>query len=287
MAVPEEVTQLVSFIGLPLGTMGAAYGLVRGAAELEKDASTQALRMVSSLIKSGRLRDVGQLGGRLVPLTFDRIFGTHPLSLKFVTRSVVATTIIWLALLALRHPDWHKATFVDNDIAITLAFIPVAYFVDWLSLIKARFILRYMSLRRANLSMIGFVLIDVSISYFLPAIVWFHYWVIIRGLPNELPQVVAQYFSPYPFTIGYFGNPAVTLGDVIIPSTFLTSMWSILLMLSSAVAILLVPLDYLRSFTAFWFKDVDTKPLSSIAKVAAALIISGACIVKAGHWIYG
>jgi len=63
-------------------------------------------------------------------------------------------------------------------------------------------------------------------------------------------------------------------------------MWTLLLFISCLVAQLLVPIDYLRRFTAFWFKDVEHHPLTAIAKVAATLIVVGATAVKAVHWGY-
>lgn len=62
-------------------------------------------------------------------------------------------------------------------------------------------------------------------------------------------------------------------------------MWTFLLFISCLVAQLLVPIDYLRRFTAFWFKDVEHHPLTAIAKVAATLIIVGAVVVKVERWV--
>jgi hypothetical protein len=47
---------------------------------------------------------------------------------------------------------------------------------------------------------------------------------------------------------------------------------------------LLVPLEYLRRFTLWWFKDLDAHPLKAIAKVMATLIVVGAFVLKAARW---
>jgi hypothetical protein len=70
------------------------------------------------------------------------------------------------------------------------------------------------------------------------------------------------------------------------PSTLLTSIWTFLLFISCVIAQLLVPIDYLRRFTAFWFKDVEHHPSTAIAKVAATLIIVGAMTIKVVRWVY-
>ena len=56
-------------------------------------------------------------------------------------------------------------------------------------------------------------------------------------------------------------------------------------MLSSVIAMLLVPIDQIRRFTAWWFRDVGKRPLTAIAKVAGTLIIIGSVVIKAVRWV--
>jgi len=74
------------------------------------------------------------------------------------------------------------------------------------------------------------------------------------------------------------------LANVIVPTNFLTSSWSLLIFISSVIAQLLIPIDYLRRLTVFWFKDVEKRPLTVIARVAATLVVVGAMAIKAVHW---
>ena len=76
------------------------------------------------------------------------------------------------------------------------------------------------------------------------------------------------------------------LGNVIVPSTLLTSIWTILILVSGIISQLLLPVDYVRRFATWWFRDVERQPLTVIAKVAATLIILGAMVIKAVRWIY-
>jgi hypothetical protein len=57
-----------------------------------------------------------------------------------------------------------------------------------------------------------------------------------------------------------------------------------LFLISSILAGLLAPLEYLRRFTLWWFKDIDAHPLRAIAKVAATLIVVGAFALKIARW---
>ena len=65
------------------------------------------------------------------------------------------------------------------------------------------------------------------------------------------------------------------------PSTLLTSLWTMLLLVSSIIAILLIPVEYLRRFTAWWFRDIEKRPLTSLAKVAGTLLVIGAVVIHA------
>jgi hypothetical protein len=64
----------------------------------------------------------------------------------------------------------------------------------------------------------------------------------------------------------------------------LTSAWVILFLISSSIAGLLYPLEYLRRFTLSWFKDIEAHPLRAIAKVAATLIVVGAAALQIARW---
>src|SRR5215470_11287631 len=106
MPIAQEITDILSQLGLPAGAIALAVGLVRGAGALEKDASEAALKYVSGLLTRGGLTSFGKLGATLVPTIFDKIFGSRPLSYKFISRSLLATTLFWLTLLVLKHPNW-------------------------------------------------------------------------------------------------------------------------------------------------------------------------------------
>jgi hypothetical protein len=67
-------------------------------------------------------------------------------------------------------------------------------------------------------------------------------------------------------------------------STFLTSVWVILFVISSTIVEFLAQFEYIRRFTLWWFKDIDAHPLRAIAKVAATLIVVGAFVLKAVRW---
>jgi len=64
----------------------------------------------------------------------------------------------------------------------------------------------------------------------------------------------------------------------------LTSIWTFLLLISAIVSILLIAIDRVGRFTAWWFRDVEKRPLTALAKVAGTLIILGAVVIKTIRW---
>jgi len=46
----------------------------------------------------------------------------------------------------------------------------------------------------------------------------------------------------------------------------------------------LIPIDRLRRFTAWWFRDVEKRPLTALAKVMGTLIIAAVAVIKAVRW---
>ncbi len=107
MDIPPEIKELVAELALPAGAIGLATGLVRGAKALEKDASDRALKLVSSLLTDGDLKNIGKAGVGLIPFVFDKVFGPNAFSFRFISRSIVATTVFWMILLLLRDTDWY------------------------------------------------------------------------------------------------------------------------------------------------------------------------------------
>jgi hypothetical protein len=91
----------------------------------------------------------------------------------------------------------------------------------------------------------------------------------------------------YMSLIFYLAKPhADSIQDAFIPSILMTSIWVILFLVSSLITGLLLPLEFLRRFTLWWFKDIDNRPLTVIAKVAATLIVIGAFAFMAAGWVW-
>jgi hypothetical protein len=294
MPIPQEISQFFSALGAPVTATALAIGLVRGARALETDANPHALKYVAGLLTAGDLASFGKLGPALIPFIFDRVFGPNPFRLKFISRSILATTIFWISLEFIRGVTWLDIKTDFHDKGDMYPFLILSFYIfDWLSLIKARFIIHFLSQRYAIISGVGFLIIDLLCSYLLAffAILVFSwtYWLYALGelMPWSQFGLFVNNFIHLGALRHYLGFSEQEFSPiaVVVPSTMLTSLWTVLLIVSGMIAQLLNPLDYLRRFTAWWFRDIETRPLTAIAKVGAALIVLGSVVVKASQWI--
>jgi hypothetical protein len=193
--------------------------------------------------------------------------------------------------------------------------IATILFVDWLSLVKAKFLLDVMSKINTIFWIVIFVVADMLLTLLLLAFIFivsgymmffrlkmwtwflprdetssFVYTLLIYSLSN----IRNSFFGAIYTVVAYFGEPGLRsllfssggesqlfINDVAPPSTMLTSTWTVLLFIAILLFKLLARLEFLRRFTLWWFKDIDAHPLRAIAKVAATLIVVGAFALKA------
>jgi hypothetical protein len=283
MSIPPDITNILQQLIEPAGAIGLAAGLVRGAAMLEKDANDDAIKHVSDLLLDKDVSNLGKLTVTLVPTIFDKIFGPNPLTIKFAVRSIMATTVFWFILLAAKHAHW---AIVWNDLTVVRpafyeGLVPAWYVLDWISLAKARLLVKFASRHVSIAKLFFFFLLDVILSYILSFI--FAFWTgHLAWNEATLVNVASYYFRLGPIA-AYLSADASQIGLIYVvgPSTLLTSAWTLLLLLSCIFASLLVRSDGLRRFSKWWFRDAAKHPLTAIAKVAGALIILGAVIIKA------
>ena len=160
MEIPTDISGILSEFGLPIWAGAVAYGLVRGANALEEDAKKARLRYISDLLKERSFTSYGKLGASVVPFIFAKAFGSNPVSIKFVVRSILASCAFWLLLVSVSHPSFN-GLFLDLTGDKTWKFLITLLFVDWLSLAKAKAILAFISKQDNIVWTFSFVLIDI------------------------------------------------------------------------------------------------------------------------------
>jgi hypothetical protein len=103
MAVPTELGDIIAELGAPTGAIALAYGLVRGAQALEKDANDHALRSISTFLKGRSLISFGEAVKGSVPYIFRKIFGQTIVSMRFLERSIAASLATWAIIAIYLH----------------------------------------------------------------------------------------------------------------------------------------------------------------------------------------
>lgn len=179
-------------------------------------------------------------------------------------------------------------------------------FVDWISLVKAKIILNLMTNTTKVYWAVTFIVVDFSATLSLLTLL-FGLYIYFEGRLFHNFAFVGPIFDVVHIHIGnddtlvgsvidgalfawIMINVYITIKHITSPleimmaSTMLTSAWVVLFLISLLLLKLLVPLEYLRRFTLWWFKDLDAHPLRAIAKVAATLIVVGAFALKAVRW---
>ena len=277
-------------MGVPALAIAIAVLLVRGAAILEKDANAAALRYISSLLK----RDArsGGILKTLIPIVFDKTFGTKPLSFSFFLRSMAVSTTFWIILYIYANEDVEyvsEAYFEEPLISLVTTLI-LWYIVDWISLIKARSIMRFLPSGYDIVYAFWFFVLDCFGSIILAATAA----ALVRTMYMYSLGLGINFIGMLLFGLSYDNNIFLSYfreGSKASPlvvysfSTIFTSMWTLLLFLSVSFARLMLPFDYIRQFTVWWYKDVDRRPLTAIAKVAAVLIVATSTFITAIRWL--
>jgi hypothetical protein len=291
--IPTDLLGILSAWGLPASAVALAVGLVKGADALEPT-NPDRLEAISKLLKKGPLTSFGLLGAEVVPLVFGEVFGEKPFSRKFIARSIVASGLFWLILIGIKRFNIWWFRWWDLPVFV----LPFVLFIDWISLVKAKYIINYMSrLRFIPFWTPVFVAIDLSVTYIIAKFSLSVMWATSSGeavpplkdylrLPlNAYRSMIGPEYYVYvpPYVYDYITNPSPSIRDVLVTSTMLTSVWVLLFLLSSTIVGLLHSFETARRFTVWWF-DIDAHPLTAIAKVAATLIVLGALALKAVRW---
>jgi hypothetical protein len=211
-----------------------------GASVWEKHAGHDQINFVAKLLIKGNLRKVGALVATVLPDTFDNIFGKRPVSGRFICRSVLATALFWISLLTIRNPrpgSWHLGTF-ESHFDFNFGFVLCMVFVDWISLIKARWLINVIITRNHTLlSALQFVCVDVAASYALtfivPVALYFTLLLPMHGVSSDyiLRMFVEWlwYFEPLRDYL-FHRSENIHLLTVTVPTTLLTSAWTLLLL---------------------------------------------------------
>lgn len=291
-----------SSIGVGTGGAALALAICAGSGALEADVRPEARRQIADFLKSPPIDHASFRAVGLVKQLFDITFGERQWSFRCFCRSCLSSAVFVLSVLlifTLKHgPDivWPH----DSDhrpypawavlIANILPFLLFSILPDYVSLAKARWILRWMAQSTALMAIILAIAFDVVLSYAVSMMFYYSITLPIYGIGElcatyqyyEGPVACGNPDNPIDFiwmmvTISsdmfWFATHSVSkfpLSNVIAfavgVSTVLTSVWTVLVIVAIALLRFAVGLN-LAFGVARWLFDVDRHPIKVLGRV--------------------
>ena len=276
----------LGFPAIAATTAGFLYWVTSAA---EKLARPEALRDIAVVLKSSSwsrsLRPAS-----IVEQLFTWTFGPKHLSAKCIMRSAMCTILMVTALLIF-HLFLTGSPSVDGDWPFLLRMAPFASFLaDYAALFKTRLLLKIIPGVPSLFLLVFDVLISMLISYIslfmtLPEAVFGYtgnQLRIVGTLSSSLAHI--ELMNPlYEFQMleaPPLDNDTILLCfPVFYFSTLFTSVWLVLVVVSSAILKVLAPVHRITA----WFFDVEKHPLQAIGIVAGILIMLGAAMLTIIH----
>jgi hypothetical protein len=270
------VNDLASSLGIPAGAATLAMAMYAACAAAEKAARPDALEGIGRV-----LRDSSWSRSTRAPLIVERVFvwtfGDRHISWKCILRSIAATTVFCCALLLMftsleiMSLEVFQRLFERNLSYAIMDVVLVGVISDYVALAKTRALIRFSTSHTVAVwKTLGLILVDIIGSFCISALMWTSYNAFTGGVG----------VSPDPDQRIQFRGIA-SLNFTLYSSTLLTSIWLVLMSISTVVLKLIAPLQRITS----WFFDVDKHPVQAIGIVAGALVMIGAGFWSLLRWL--
>jgi hypothetical protein len=285
------LTDLTPLFGGSVTLAGGMYGACVAA---EKAARPEALRDIGRILKDPSWsRSVR--ASAIIERLFNWTFGERHFSWKCISRSIEASILFMLvlAMLITTH-DFLQSGLLDIDLPtfhdhrqfiFNFGMIAAAGLIpDYLSLCKSRLLIRLTRLADEGRAIVLFIALDIlfsaliSLSFIGSVFLWLTVgFGSLSSAISKAPLEVAENLIIH--TAGFVGDylsgrSSLAVFGILFVSTLFTSVWTLLILLSTVVLKGLAPL---HRFTS-WFLDVERSPLQAIGIVAGALVMIGSLV---------
>lgn len=299
-----------SSIGVGTGGATLALAIYAGSGALEADVRPEARRQIADFLKRPPLDQASLHAAELVAHLFDITFGERQWSFRCFRRSCLSSMLFVSSVLLVFYLKHRQDMAWPHDsydrpypvwavlIAEILPCLLFSMLPDYVSLAKARWILRRMARSRTLIAVVLLIALDVVLSYAVSMMFYYGIVLPIQGLD----QLCATYrYYEGPVACGNPHNPVEFLSMVVTisgdmfwlathsvsrlsfanmvafafgVSTVLTSVWTVLVMV--AIALLRIAMALNTAFgVARWLFDVDRHPIKTLGRFIAALVWLG------------
>jgi len=290
-----------SVLGTGAGGAALAAAIYAGSTQLENEMRSEARGEIARLINNTQINPDARLTANLILHVFEIVFGTRHFTFRCFKRSVLVTVSVFVILtylMSVKYPEYMRQTFsvtfyhpdhvwleAGLETTVTVAFMVIAAAIpDYLSLYKGRLILRAMSHRPSIRKMLGLVVLDLVASVLISLASLWAIWASLAaleegsGFAGSLGRAAALIVDG---ALIFAGQKPLHADDIwvgiFVLTTAVTSIWSVLVILSS---LLLKVLGSLTSFMRLirWMFDVDAHPVRVLGLVAGAIVWGGSVV---------
>jgi hypothetical protein len=269
------VNDLASSLGIPAGAATLAAAMYAACAAAEKAARPEALQDIGRILKDPSWEQSVRPSA-VVERIFIWTFGDRYLSRKSILVSMFATFIFVSSISLFVWEFTRRSSFgaipllgIPGFLAANIMFFGLV--PDFISVSKTRMLLQTLGDTKSQSNIIWAASTDLFVSALISLI---YNTVVLSSLDGTtLTFSFRTLIDTLRFTFGV-ALPSITYPPImgaIFCSTLLTSVWTILILLSTTVIKLIAPV---QRFTA-WFFDVDKHPVQAIGIVAGALVMIG------------
>lgn len=216
---------------------------------------------------------------------FDSIFGKNLISFNAFTRSCLISFLTYMVLFHFMLYVVFDASWNDSDVGIMgglgLLLAPMVYnFIpDYLSLIESKYIIKKISHYQKTQQIIYWLVLDVIFT----AIIFFTCFMTVLLIVSVVISWQSEYETVFGLldelmTFNFGRNPVNDAGTAIFYTTFFTSIWIYLYLLSSLL-LKLIPKATFISNMAIRYLKVESEPF--------VVLSIGACLVTIVFYIIG
>jgi hypothetical protein len=257
------VNDLASVFGLPAGAGLIATAMYAACVAAEKTARPEALTEIGRILKDPAWGARSVRSSAIIERVFNWTFGERHLSLKCITRSVCATTILGAAITIFLylerssfHFSWGDREYIFS-IGTVMVGIIAGFVSNYLVLWQTRIFIRFIVVHKWFVALLWPIYLILSLIIFA-----FIFMTLTRIAGTLVMKLIGVAPEDYSDTILMLSIPFAS-------STLLTSLWVILTFLSITILKLLLPI---HRFTT-WFFDVEKYPVQAIGMVSGTLVM--------------
>jgi hypothetical protein len=283
---------LTSTFGLPTGGLTFALALYYMSIQAEKEARREALADIAAVLKNSSWRN-GIQPNRIINDLFNATFGDTQFSMRCVQRSVIASLCAIFCIVVIAHLlgadiiyqpilyfifGIHHESRLDVPRILLFQIITLSLLPDYISIYKARVIIALINNTSSIIKIISFVGLDIILSLIISSgamLLAYTNFIFEPTMPSPYALWKESIIDLFYAILGRATE--VTTWEVFVLSTLLTSAWTCLMLVSSMLVKTLLPLEWIRRFTS-WFFDVDRHPIRAIAIVGGGLVWVGSVI---------